>query len=126
MISRPSALAFSALLFSLSATLPAAAQPSDVADVSILATNSIDIKDESKILSGDVVVNDASAGPTLVSGVELNVRKKAQVVGISADSIVVAGEVIVSGSAFCNDLDDSTGTVTCAPLTPLPVFGECQ
>jgi hypothetical protein len=124
MIPRLSAFTPTLLLLSLSIAVPAAAQPSDVADVSILATNSIDIKDESKILSGEVVVNDASAGPTLVSGVELNVRKKAQVVGISADSIAIAGEVGVSGSAFCNELGDSTGTVACAPLTPLPVFAE--
>lgn len=42
---------------------------------------------------------------------------------IRADSIAIAGQAVVSGAAFCNDLDDSTGTVTCSPLG-LPVFAE--
>src|SRR5262245_1999036 len=65
---------------SVVADLPAAA---------IVATNSVLIKRDSHV-TGDVVVNDSSPGPTLSSGFELAVNKNTAVQGgLQADSVVL-------------------------------------
>ncbi len=92
----------------------------DVADVVILATNSVKISKNAAVLSGDVVVNDSSDGPTLDPSAELSIDRAVTVAGnVKADSIVVDNQVTLSGTVECND---GTG-VTCSGLF-LPVFDE--
>ena len=87
-------------------------------------TNSVYLEQNSTVVSGDVVVNAASPGPTLSSGVELTVGLSVDVPAgstLKADSIQVKSSAHVHGPVFCNDLNDNSGSVTCSPLS-LPVF----
>jgi hypothetical protein len=90
----------------------------------VFATNSAQLEQNSRIVSGDVVVNDASPGPTLVSGKELTVGLGVDVPAgstLKADSLWVKSSADVQGAVFCNDLQDGSGSVVCSPLA-LPVF----
>ena len=97
------------------ATLPGVPQ------VAVLGTNSVRLHRDSSV-TGNVVVNDASPGPTL-AGFELKLDRGATVTGsVKADSIRLDQQSQVTGNAQYNDLS-SNGTIgtTTSPL-PLPVF----
>jgi len=92
----------------------------------VFATNSVFLEQASEVVSGDVIVNAASPGPTLSSQKELTVGFGVHTpagYALKADSIKVKKSAVVGGGVFCNDLDDGSGRVTCAPLT-LPVFAS--
>jgi Big-like domain-containing protein/List-Bact-rpt repeat protein len=93
-------------------------------DTVVFATNSAHLEQNSRVVSGDVVVNGASPGPTLVTGKELTVGLSVDVPAgstLKADSLWVKSSADVQGDVFCNDLEDDSGSVTCS-LLPLPVF----
>ena len=97
----------------------------DIANVSMLAINSMDIQATVSILSGEVVVNEASPGPVLQNGVELNIRKHVTAGTIRADSIKIDSNTTISGDAVFNDLDN-LGTIVGSEITlgDPPVFSE--
>ena len=89
-------------------------------DVVIFATNSVWLKQNSDVLSGDVVVNDQSPGPTLASQRELTVGLGTTTPAgyfIAADSIKKKSSAVIGGDVFCND---GSG-VSCSGLAQ-PVF----
>ncbi len=100
----------------------------DIAQVSLLATNSIDLGSKSDILSGDVVVNAPSLGPTLSSGKELVVSSKATThitVSLKADSMELKSKADVRGDVYYNDIQvHNKANIDGAQITPLslPVF----
>ena len=96
----------------------------DFDDAVIVATNSAFLEQNSQVVDGDVVVNDASPGPTLASQKELTIGLGVTTpagFAVKADSIRVRSSAVVGGDVFCNELDDGSGAVTCTAL-PLPVF----
>lgn len=108
----------------LAAAPAAAAIPPDFPRVVVFATNSVWLEQGSEVISGDVIVNAASPGPTLSSQQELTVGLGVHTpagYALKADGIKVKQSAVVGGEAFCNELDDGSGSVTCAPLS-LPVF----
>ncbi len=68
------AICLTLLLANVVAALEAesAAVPPGFSEVVVFATNSVRLKNRAAIVSGDVVVNDASPGPTLQEGWELS------------------------------------------------------
>ncbi len=102
--------------------LPAAAD--DFSDVAIFATNSIALKNDVTV-TGDVVVNNISPGPTLgpPSDFELSVDKKSSVFGdLTANRIKVFQQATINGDVFRNVLDNSgtiNGTVFAFPGAPV-------
>ncbi len=119
MIRRAIPMALLALAFA-----PAApATECDFANVVLYASNSSWLRLNSDVLSGDVVVNDASPGPTLFPGKELAIGFYATTpagFAVKADSIKVKATATLGGDVFCNELVGGSGSVTCQPL-PLPV-----
>ena len=105
----------------------APALPPGFRDVVILGTNSIRLERSSSIISGDVVVNDASRGPTLSSQVELRIDRDVTTpagFSLKADSIRIERGADIGGDVFHNELRNK-GTIRgslSSPL-PLPVFG---
>ncbi len=96
--------------------------PTELAEAAMLATNSVHLN-KSVAVTGDVVVNDASPGPTLAAGFELKLDKQVSVAGdVKADSLRVDSQAAVTGTAFYNTLSN-LGTLggQSTPLT-LPVF----
>lgn len=116
-----------AVLAAVALLVPAGVSARIAADFSaavVFGTNSVWLEQNSRVITGDVVVNDASPGPTLQSGKELTVGLGVEVPAgstLKADSLRVLQSAVVAGDVFCNDLDDGSGSVVCAPL-PLPVF----
>lgn len=99
--------------------------PPGFPDVVVFAANSIHIKNDSVILSGNVVANDAGAGPTL-AGAELVIGPRASsstTSALKADSVRVKPETQVGGDVHYNDLTNQ-GTIGGLLVTPLalPVF----
>jgi hypothetical protein len=91
--------------------------PEGFADVVVFATNSIHISRGTE-LKGNVVVNEASSGPTLNPGYELALDRGVVISGnIKADSIDKDKGASVSGTVSCND----GAGVSCTGLS-LPVF----
>ena len=99
------------LLFSLNTMIHTQESPEQgveegFSEVVIFAANSVYIKQNATIMSGQVVANNASPGPWLASGVEL-------VVGVSvdtspestlyADSIRVKDGAVVSGDVYVTE-----------------------
>ena len=109
------------------AFVPAApAAECDAASMALWAGNSAWLKQGSDVLSGDVVVNDASPGPTLTPGKELTAGLGAMTpagFAVKADSLRVLATATLAGAVYCNDLADWSGSVTCLPL-PLPVCDD--
>src|SRR5712691_11029969 len=114
----------------LTTARPAEAQvsslPLQFSDVSIFATNSARLGNSAEVVSGHVVVNNASPGPTLTAGFELGIGKGATTpsgYAIVGDSIQVSNNAAVGGNAFYNNLSNS-GTINGSLNTPLtlPVF----
>ncbi len=95
--------------------------------VAILATNSAWIQTGADVLSGDVVVNQAGAGPFL-NGAELSLAGTVTTPAgwdLDADSLTIAAGTTVASDIFFNQLTNS-GTITgqqTSTLT-LPVFAS--
>jgi hypothetical protein len=101
-----------------------AAALSGVGDAVILATNSVHVNRNS-VIAGDVVVNDASSGPTLTGGVELAIDRDTVITGsLRGDSVILQRDLTVSGTVSYNQLTSATGVTTGGLVTPLglPVF----
>jgi hypothetical protein len=99
-----------------------------VADAVILATNSAYISSKTQVISGNVVVNDVSAGPTLATDSELTVGPHGTIsagAALKADSIRVQNRTVVDGDLFYNELVNK-GTINGNEHTPLalPVYGQ--
>jgi hypothetical protein len=98
----------------------------DLARTVILATNSILLEEDSDVLSGNVVVNEASHGPVLDSGVEASIGDGVTMkagFSLQANRIRLKQSSTVRSDVFYNHLS-SNGTITGALNTPLnlPVF----
>ncbi len=132
------ALSTLSILILFGAWAPAAWGDEELSEVVIFATNSIELGKNTEVLSGDVVVNDFSDGPTLTAGVELAIDKDSQLGGnVKADSIQLGAGVLVAGAIECNeegggdsdsgsdDSDSDSGSSLCTGLL-LPVFTEEQ
>lgn len=96
--------------------------------VSLFATNSLQVDRDVEVVSGDLVVNDASSGPTLPLGVELELESGATTAAgysVRADSVRVNREVDVFGDVISNELENK-GTIHGAIVSSLelPVFDE--
>ncbi len=94
--------------------------------VVVLATNSAQFQSSADVLSGDVVVNQASPGPYLNGGVELSLAGTVTMPAgwdVQADSVTVGSGTTVASHLFYNQLTNN-GTVTGVQTTPLtlPVF----
>ena len=115
-------LIFSITVMFLAAVAAGEALAQEFSDTVIFATNSIELGKNTEVLSGNVVVNDASDGPTLRGGVELSINKNGDFAGdLIADSIVLDKKNDVSGAISCND---GSG-VSCSGLS-LPVFDAAE
>lgn len=93
----------------------------------LLATNSIQMKKETHILAGDVVVNDKSLVQTL-AGVELSIDKDVVTsagFALRADSVKIDRNAEIGGDVHYNDLTNK-GTIVGSLVTPLslPVFAS--
>ena len=115
------------LSLALCSTPPALAQ--DIGSTVIFADNSVWVKQNADVLSGDVVVNDDSPGPTLASQKELTFglgTTSPAGFAVKAHAIKVKSSGEVNGTVSCNDLDDNSGTVNggsgCIAPLDLPVF----
>jgi hypothetical protein len=99
------------------ATLPG------VSAVAILATNSAQIN-KSAVVTGDMVVNDASAGPFLDAAAQLKLDRDSHVTGnLKSNSIRLDQNSLLTGNASYNTLSNG-GSITGTQSTPLalPVF----
>jgi Big-like domain-containing protein len=100
------------------ATLPG------VSAVAILATNSAQIN-KSAVVTGDMVVNDASAGPFLDAAAQLKLDRQSHVTGnVKGNSIRLDQQSVVTGNASYNSLSNGGGTISGTLTSPLslPVF----
>ena len=93
--------------------------------VAVLATNSVWIQTGADVLSGDVVVNQAGAGPFL-NGAELSLAGTVTTPSgwdLDADSLTIAAGTTVASDVFFNQLTNS-GTITGQQTSSLalPVF----
>jgi hypothetical protein len=93
--------------------------------VAVLATNSVALRTGSDVLSGDVIVNQAGAGPFL-SGVELSAGGSVTAAAnydLEGDSVTVAAGAVIGSDVRSNQLTNS-GTINGQQLSPLslPVF----
>ena len=101
-------------------------QPSPgVGNAVLLARNSIQIDRDAAVLSGDAIVNDATAGPLLgeaALSLDRNVTTPAGY-KLAATSIDLDQGAVAGGDAYYNTLTNA-GTIAGARFTPLalPVF----
>ncbi len=94
-------------------------------DVVIFATNSAWLKQNSDVLSGDVVVNEVSPGPTLASQRELTLGlgiTTPEGYLIAADSIKRKSSAVIGGDVFCNDGSGVTCNGLALPVLVPPPF----
>jgi Bacterial Ig domain len=102
-------------------------QPSPgVGNAVLLATNSVQIDRDSAVLSGDVVVNNATSGPVLgeaALSLDRNVTTPAGY-KLAATSIDLDQGAVAGGNVYYNMLTNA-GTIAGTQFTPLalPVFG---
>lgn len=92
----------------------------------VLATNSARIKNAAVVTSGEVVVNDASPGPTLVRGYELAFEPQSATAAgssVRANRLWIKNRSTIGGDAAFNVLLNQ-GSIAGAQITPLalPVF----
>ena len=86
------------LILSLSFLISPCSYADDITDYSVLASNSIHMKKEVKILSGDVGVNDRAVSDALKGDVELFLDKKIlgeEGVLFKAPSILIKKETLI-------------------------------
>jgi Big-like domain-containing protein len=118
-------LTVSGLILGGFATSSHAQQSCQVGNAVILAVNSARIAGDLVVSSGNIVVNNALTGPTLVPGFSLSIGKGAAIDGsIAADRIKLSGPATISGTASFNQLTNDGATLggQSTPLA-LPVFG---
>lgn len=113
--------------FSGSATVTVT-PPSSGGEEVVLATNSVWLKESSDILSGSVIVNNASPGPVLDSQVELAVGQNVTTpagFALKAHRIKVKQGAAVESDIFYNELENN-GTINGSQNSPLtlPVFAS--
>ncbi len=93
--------------------------------VVLLGTNSVRLKNQAEVVSGDVVANDAATGPTLQDGYELSLDPRASIADgrTAGDSVRIKSHATVGGDLAYNDLFNQ-GIVSGALITPLalPVY----
>ncbi len=104
-------------------TVPLAACPEPDNTV-LLATNSIKLRHDTEVFSGNVIVNnDAGANPTLEPGFELylgDAVTTSATTEVKANRIFLNKRVVVQGNVYYNVLDNSLGGVVNGTLnTPL-------
>lgn len=90
--------------------------------VAVLATNSVALRTGSDVLSGDVIVNQAGAGPFL-NGAELSLGGTVTTPAnydVEGDSLTVAAGAVVSSDARYNQLTNN-GTISGIQTSPLPL-----
>lgn len=112
------------ILLSANFTAPAAAAGVD--EVVVLGTNSVFLEQGSAVLSGDVIANDLSSGPTLACERELCVGIGVTIAGgyaVKANRIKVKNGAVIDSDVFYNELDNN-GTINGAelPVLALPVL----
>lgn len=100
--------------------------PPGIDRVVILGTNSVRLKNSAAVVSGDVVAQDASPGPTLQSGYELSLDPQASTAAgyaVKGDSVRIKNNASVGGDVHYNELSNQ-GTIAGSLVTPLalPVF----
>lgn len=120
-----SACVLTLLLCLLLPATPARGQ-AGFARVVLFATNSIRLKNRATVTSGDVVVNAASAGPTLFSGYELELDPDASTpagYALKADSVRLKNNAVAGGDVAYDQLWNQ-GTIQGNQSSPLalPVF----
>lgn len=107
----------------------------DISSVVIFGSNSVYLKQGATVISGNVVANDASEGPTLACGdnevcvgVSVNTGPDTDILG---DSIQVKSGADIQGAVYCNELDNngsnpglSCGQVSLPVIEFLPPFIE--
>ena len=92
--------------------------PADWPAVAVVATNSVELQDRLQI-AGDVVVTQASAGPTLGWGAKLVVGLDATLDGsATADTLALGDRAVVTGDAKYNQRAGN-GTVRGTSTSPL-------
>jgi alpha-amylase len=92
-----------------------------VANTVVFATNSVWLKQSADILSGHVLVNDASPGPVLDAQVELSIGQSVTTAAgfdLKAHRIKVKQGASVASDVYYNQLTNN-GTITGALSTPL-------
>src|SRR5262245_5021676 len=98
--------------------------PVHIPDTVIFATNSVRLQANVQVVAGDIVVNNASVGPTLDgAGVELGMEGGGVTPAGSslvADSISIGPNAIVNGNVLFNTLTNQ-GTITGTQSSPLPL-----
>src|SRR5262245_59672221 len=98
--------------------------PVHIPDTVIFATNTLPLGSNTHVVAGDIVVNNASVGPTLNGGgVELGVEGGVLTPAGSslvADSISIGPNAIVNGNVLFNTLT-TQGTITGTQSSPLPL-----
>jgi hypothetical protein len=94
-------------------------------NVVLFALNSIHIQQNTAIISGDVVVNNASPGPTLSPGVELelsnNVNASADT-NLFADKMLIRSASVINGDVYVNELENKGLILGDILPVNLPVF----
>jgi len=84
-----------------------------VGNTVLFATNSLQVERDTVILSGDLVVNLASPGPTLTPGFELDLQKNVTTpegYAVRADSVRVDAATVVGGDLAC--VEDKFSTLS--------------
>jgi len=95
--------------------------PPSIANAVVFATNSVWLKQNSDIHSGNVLVNDASSGPFLSSGVELTVGLGSTTPSgyeLKANRIKVKSNGVVNSDVYYNELNNS-GTINGTLSSPV-------
>jgi alpha-amylase len=93
----------------------------DIANTVVFAKNSVWLKENANILSGNVLVNDASPGPVLDSQVELSVGQGVDTPAgfvLKANRLKVKQGAVVASEVHYNEITNN-GTITGALHTPL-------
>ncbi len=99
----------------------------DFGRIVAFATNSVFLKKNAVVVSGEVVVNDASDGPTLSSQVELTVGDGATTpagFAVRGDSVKVKVNGVVGGDIYANEVDNNGQINGNAFTLDLPVFAQ--
>jgi cytoskeletal protein CcmA (bactofilin family) len=97
--------------------------PEGFDSIVIFATNSVEIG-RGAVIGGDVVVNDASAGPTL-AGPEILINRDGAIDGaVTGDTVELKQGASVTGNVSYNELIQGSGVTVGGLITPLtlPVF----
>lgn len=100
----------------------------DFPDVVVFASNSVRLKQGATVLSGDVVANVASPGPTLQDGFEISMDPGSSTpagFSVRGDSVRIKNAATAGGDVAYNDLLRK-GTVGGTEISPLalPVFAS--